>query len=135
MSPMLKTKLIVATFITGLVAYYVLTPPVQRNLWWECDKVPEQIAAISPDQKWVARGITLACGGFGAASLTDYIVLVEPGMEPTLGDEILEGSWPGMNSARLKWQDTNHLQITIPKSSSVSQHRTVHKGVTVDLQF
>lgn len=135
MTPMLRARLVVLTIVAILVAYHTLTPRSEPNPWsdWECSKGYNQISAESPNRSWIARGISLDCGIFGVTSW-DNIVLVRPGSDPDLGDEVLKGHWPGMDSAKLEWKDVNHLQITIPHMSNVFHHKPVHKGVIVDLK-
>lgn len=134
---MFKALLISGMMVAALVAYkiYFPSPNLEPSPWTECDRGVDEIAAESPDQKWVARGITLGCGEMAAAVDWDNIVIVRKGAEPTIGDEVLVGDWRKMGDVKLQWKQANNLSVILPSDAKIYRQNRKLGDIVVEIEL
>ncbi len=134
---MRKTLIIIVSVVSLLVTYHLGKRLYFGSHWASssCDKI-EIESVDSPDLRWQAKAIQVACGDGFASSEGVAVIVVRPGTWwPTERDEVLQLSNDWKDGARLEWQSKNRLLISVPESMDIYKQRPVVGNVTSEIKI
>jgi hypothetical protein len=134
---MRKLPILAAALLAAGAAYYVLVPsdpPLTGDYWKDCDRGDNQIVVDSPDGAWTAWGVYIGCGGPMTIRAASLVAIARKGEEPGMVDEVLGGDWR-MAGAKMEWNGTRHLQITLPINAIIHmQEKSIH-DISIEIKF
>lgn len=134
---MRKFLIIILSIILLPVAYHLGKRLYFGSHWASsrCDKI-EIESVDSPDHRWEAKAVLIACGDGFASSEGVAVIVVKPGTWwPTVRDEVLQLSLGWEDGATLEWQSPSRLLISVPESMEIFKHRPVVGSVTSEIKM
>lgn len=134
----MRKFLIISASIILLPVTYHLGKRLYFGSHWAssyCDKI-EIESVDSPDHRWQAKAVLIACGDGFASSEGVAVIVVKPRTWwPTVRDEVLQLSLGWEDGAKLEWQSENRLLISVPDSMDIYKQRPVVGSVTSEVKI